>query len=343
MAARLVRDLPGYLRAPLGFEEAGARIRRQLTERREHFLDVAERAIYRHPRSPYLKLLRHVGCEFGDLRALVQREGIEGALTALAAQGVYVTFDEFKGRREAVRGSARYRFTADEFDTPLYAPHWLKYSGGTRGEPTAAGQSLPQNEELSAGTAAMLAAHGLAGARHVMWVTASVNPMVSYLKLGQEIVRWFTQVPVLPLKAALAARLLVLGAHLGGRRLPAPRFLDAGETPGFVAWIDRRPRDGRPLVVNTLTSMAVRIAVAAQDRGVDLTGVTFRLQSEPLTDARYRVRPPGRASWTTTPWTEIMISATRAPRPTCGRPASVQPSGTRWSSGSGRWWRAAPR
>ena len=56
----------------------------------------------------------------------------------------------------------------------------------------------------------------------------------------------------------------------------------------MVALLDRRPRDGRPLIVSTVPSSAVRVALAAQEAGIDLTGVTFHLASEPLTAARHR-------------------------------------------------------
>jgi hypothetical protein len=94
---------------------------------------LAERAIYGHRRSPYLQLLRAAGCEFGDLKALVDKEGLERALSRLVEAGVFVTFDEFKGRKEAVRGSQRFIFVEDDFDNPHLSPHFEARSGGTRG------------------------------------------------------------------------------------------------------------------------------------------------------------------------------------------------------------------
>ena len=103
MLARMTRDLPGYLRTTLTLDEVRALLRHRMATREQRLLTVVERAIYGSARSPYRALLRHVGCELGDFRELVRREGIEGALTILAGQGVYVTFDEFKGQAEAVR------------------------------------------------------------------------------------------------------------------------------------------------------------------------------------------------------------------------------------------------
>ena len=116
--ARLTCDLPAFLRTPLSADEAGRRVQRRLATRAQSFLALAERAIFAEPRSPYRRLLAAAGCEVGDLRRLVAEEGLEGALTRLAASGVYVTFDEFKGRRPIVRGSTRIECRAEDFDNP---------------------------------------------------------------------------------------------------------------------------------------------------------------------------------------------------------------------------------
>jgi hypothetical protein len=288
MAIRLLRDLPPFLRTQLTFEEARARVQQRLARREQRFLDLVQKTIYEYPRSPYLRLLRHAGCEPGDFKALVPREGIEGTLTILARQGVYLTFDELKGRRVTVRGSARFTFAPQDLDHPTMVPHWMAYTGGTGGPPGAVKRSLPFCRDTIDAIATMLSAHGLRQARHVCWVARHVSPLFGYTILGQEIVRWFYPGRRLSLKARGAAGLLTLAGRLARRRIPSPRHLDVQHAARLAAWIDRRPRDGRPLLVSTLTSMAVRVAVAAHESGIDLTGVTFRLQSEPLTEARYR-------------------------------------------------------
>ena len=136
MLGRMTRDLPGFLRRPLSLEEARAGIRRRLEARERGFLDLLERTVFDRPRSPYARLMAVAGCEPGDVRALVSHEGLEGALARLAARGVYVGFDEFKGRSEAIRGSQRLRFHDWEFDNPLVTPHFVNLTGGTRGRPS---------------------------------------------------------------------------------------------------------------------------------------------------------------------------------------------------------------
>src|SRR6059036_1680310 len=86
------------------FERAEREVKATLGGRAEIFLDLARTRIYARPSSPYLKLLKLAGCDYSDLEAQVRREGLEATLERLARQGVYLTADEFKGKKEVVRG-----------------------------------------------------------------------------------------------------------------------------------------------------------------------------------------------------------------------------------------------
>src|SRR5947208_15981190 len=105
VAARLLWGIPPLLRHQISPQEARATVARRLARREADFLALARRTIYANPGSPYRRLLEVAGCEAGDLERLARQEGLEGALRALFRQGVYLTVDEFKGRRPAVRGS----------------------------------------------------------------------------------------------------------------------------------------------------------------------------------------------------------------------------------------------
>lgn len=287
MLARLARDLPAYMRRTMTLDEAAERMRRRIASRERAFFSLVERAIYQHGPSPYRQLLRHAGCELGDLERLVRTEGIEGALRILADAGVYVTFDELKGRRAAVRGSAMFHFTADAFDSPLVDPHWLIYTGGTGGVPISVARSLELVDEMTPAIALTNEAHGMTRARHVFWVTNPLPPLLTYTTLRQPIVRWFHPVSPFPPKAWVVAKCFQVSGRLAGHRLPMPRFLDLQEADRLARWLAGRPRDGHRLVIGTMTSAAVRIAVAAREAGIDLSDVTFRVQSEPVTPARH--------------------------------------------------------
>ena len=77
-------------------------------------------------------MLKQAGCRFGDLEELVAREGLEGALQILFVNGIYLTVDEFKGRRPVVRGSAAIYVDPARLRNPLGTPQVLARTSGSR-------------------------------------------------------------------------------------------------------------------------------------------------------------------------------------------------------------------
>jgi hypothetical protein len=286
MLARLTRDFRGFLRTPITVEQAVSTVQRQLQAREDRFLLMAERAIYGHQRSPYLRLLRAAGCELGDLKALVANEGLEGALSRLLESGVYVTFNEFKGRNEAIRGSQRFIFVEEDFDNPHFAPHFEVRSGGTRGPATSVKQGLPSIADLAATTALALYAQGLSQHDHALWIIAGLTPMLIYAKLGRAPLAWFYPLKPLPAKLQAGSRYLAAVGRLLGCRLPTPAFLDLRAPDRMAAWLATRLKEGKRICVTTYASSAVRICAAAKEIEVDLSGVCFITLGEPYTEAK---------------------------------------------------------
>jgi hypothetical protein len=288
MVTRLTRDFPGFLRAPITVDRATRDLKARLAQREEYFLGTVEQMIYGHPRSPYLQLLRAAGCESGDLTTLVEREGLDGALIRLTDAGVYVTFDEFKGRKEAVRGSQRFAFAEADFDNPRVPHHFEVRSGGTRGPGTVVKVNLDFIGERAVSTAVALAAHRLEQADHVIWLMAGVTQMLIYAKLGRAPIAWFY--PLKPLAFDLHAGSWFMAAlsRLSATRLPLPAFLDLMDPGTLAVWLGMRLREGRRLCVTTYASSAVRVAEAARARGIGLDGVSFITLGEPFTEAKRR-------------------------------------------------------
>jgi hypothetical protein len=77
-------------------------------------------------------------------------------------------------------------------------------------------------------------------------------------------------------------------SRLGGYRLSSPTFLDLHQPERLVTWLRREAAPGRPILVSTTASSAVRVAVAAGETGVRLDDVAFHAQGEPVTEARRR-------------------------------------------------------
>src|SRR3990172_12734627 len=71
-----------------------ATVRRRLETRDERFLSFTRRYIFDSPPGPYNQLLRHAGCEYGDLVGMVRQRGLDGTLGHLRDEGGYLSFEE---------------------------------------------------------------------------------------------------------------------------------------------------------------------------------------------------------------------------------------------------------
>jgi hypothetical protein len=80
--------VPAFVRSRVTGDAARAILDRRRRSRPDDFLALTRRSIYDNPRSPYRRLLALAGCEYGDLEALVTREGLDEALAVLFRQGV---------------------------------------------------------------------------------------------------------------------------------------------------------------------------------------------------------------------------------------------------------------
>lgn len=119
----LLARLPWFLNRRFTINEARGFQARQLRNRQERFLRFLRKAIYAFPNHPVHQLLKHAGCAYGDLEALVKRDGVEETLRNLLQSGVYLTVDEFKGRRPVVRGCTTIAVNPDRLRNPLAAFH----------------------------------------------------------------------------------------------------------------------------------------------------------------------------------------------------------------------------
>jgi hypothetical protein len=188
-----------------------------------------------------------------------------------------------------VRGSARFAFTAADFDNPLLAPHFEVRSGGTRGPATAVKMHLAFVTELAASTALAFRVHGLEHHDQLIWLVAGVTPTLIYARLGRPPVAWLYSVEPLPPAVWAGSRYLAALAKAWGRRLPVPAYHDLADAAGMTRRLAALLAGGRPVCVTTYASSAVRVAAAAGEGGVDLSGVCFITLGEPFTAGKRSV------------------------------------------------------
>ena len=133
--ARFFARLPLYLRRQITPQIARETQALRLQQRAQRLLERFRLDVYGRRGSVFHELLRHAGCEYGDIDAGVQRDGVESTMARLFAAGVYLTVDEFKGRKPVVRGTLRIEAGPQRLRSPQAAYHMPASSGGA--EPPA--------------------------------------------------------------------------------------------------------------------------------------------------------------------------------------------------------------
>jgi hypothetical protein len=279
-----------FLAEPITPEEARRAIVTRLARREQTFLGLLDSAVFGYRRSPYRKLFRAAGCELGDVRALVARDGLEPTLVRLRDAGVFVSFEEYKGAAPAVRGSQTFRFLESDFDNPLLRPAYLASTGGSRAAPTRIMVDLDYLADRAPLWCLWFMELGLLESPLVFvrpYYPGAVNLHLICAKFGRRFARWFAAARGGPLSYRLVAWYLnELVARVG--HLPRAEFVDPADPRPVGEYLTGLVRTGFAPGVSIAPSAAIRIAEAVGgDR--PLRGITVLLGFEPLTRRRREV------------------------------------------------------
>lgn len=291
---RFLTRIPAMLRHPVSVPESRAILRQRLQERAPDFLALVRAGIYARPGSPYRELLRWAGCEYEDLERLVARDGVEGALGHLFAQGVYLTVDEFKGRRPAIRGGRAIEVSPDRCRNAPAAADVATETSGSRGPATSLPTSLAFVRSGAVNKCLSLDARG-GPWRLAHWDVpgGAITSILSYSMGGAPAERWFSPVdlrdPGLHPRYRWSARAMRWGSLLAGRPLPRAEHVPVDDPWPIVRWLSGVLTQGATPLLVAYTSPVVRLCQVARDAGVDLRGAHFSLYGEPFTDARLAV------------------------------------------------------
>ncbi len=316
MYGRFAWRLRSFLRDTISMEDAQRTVKRLMAEREDNFLRLVERAIFGYPRSPYLPLLKMAGCELGDIQNMVPQKGLEGTLRALREAGVYLTYEESKGRKLIVRGGKEFRFQPHDFDNPLPLAAYSVESGGSTGAGTRSSHDLDHLRVIAAHELITYTAHGVTDIPKVIWrgVLPDGSGIDNVLRLshyGRVPQKWFSHhnpydlQPVV-FKYRLATLLTVIVGRLVGVPLPWPEYVKLEEASVVARWIAAALKEHGACLVLAPASRALRVCLAASDAGIDLTGATFRIAGEPVTKAKVSaIRRTGAKVFTTYGYSEL--------------------------------------
>lgn len=295
---RLARRLPSYLRGRDTVEEGRRLLADAFAHRERNFLQTAERNIFGYAESPYRPLLDRAGCEFGDLRKLVESDGLEAALHSLRAEGVYISFEEAKGREPVRRGDLEYVVTPADFTNPFASIHMHSSTSGSTGRRTRNPIDLDFSAAQSPIRMAIADAQGIldlpvATVRGGLPESSGFGGSLKSVRWGRSIDRWFTPQLEPPRKPEMRFRLahhyIMTVARLCGTPFTPPEPIRMHEVGRIARWAEQTvAREPHRCLIDCTPSMALRISVHAKDSGIDLTGVLFRGAGEPMTEGKMR-------------------------------------------------------
>jgi hypothetical protein len=294
MFARFPTALWRFVQHRLTLEEAERIIREQMEHREENFLRIAERCIYNHAASPYGPLLARARCELGDLRSLVRSRGLESALQELREAGVYVTYEEFKGRVPIRRGGLEFAVTARDFDNPSAHHDMMIQTGGSLGLANLVGQDLDYAAARAPHRMLSLAVHGALGAPAASWSYMVPGNMLRNLVqrryFGLVTGRWFSPSGWRDsrywLKYDLATLYTLAWMRALGVPAPFPEVVRLEQAAVIARWVGDTLRAHGRCLLFTGVSRALRVGLAAKEAGINLSGATFFVGGEPATPAK---------------------------------------------------------
>ena len=295
---RFAVGLRSFLRHTISLDEARAIVRQRMADREKNFLRFIERGIFGYRRSPYLPLLKLAQVELGDIRNMPRAKGPEDTLRALREAGVYISFEEFKGRAPIVRDGQVIPIQPRDFDNPYLSHYFQAETGGTTGAGTRVEIDLDHLAAIAPLYTLADHAHGVLYVPRVVWFgilpdSSGVNNILAYARSGQLPRKWFSPVVGRDIKPALKHRLatgyLVAAGRIFGVPVPWPEAVRIEDARMVARWAaETQKTDGRCLI-RTHISKALRVCLAAREEGLDLSDVTFVGGGEPPTTGKVQV------------------------------------------------------
>jgi hypothetical protein len=295
--SRLAIGMRGFFRNMITLEECQRVIATRLRNREKNFLNLVRTGIYQNPKSPYLKLLRLAGCEFGDIESNVNQTGLDATLQKLLLQGVYLNWEEFKGKKEVIRGSSSFRVAERDFDNPFLQNNYTIQSSGSRSAGARTIFDLEHQANISYYRLLVLAANNALNSPSGIWkpvlpASSGIVVVLQDWKAGNPVTRWFSPVNEheiqSPLRHRLALRFIIYGARFWGARLVKPEYVGIQEAVKVARWIAETKKQFGKCSFDCYVSLAVKICQAAIENGLDIQGTFFTVSGEPLTAAKRR-------------------------------------------------------
>jgi len=267
-------------------------LRENVARREERFLELVKGSVFENSRTPYHDLMRLAGCTFEDLREMVGREGLEGALEQLRLAGVYMTHAEAKGAA-VVRGGREIANDRAATRNPSSQGGMETISSGSRSAGMATLTSNAFRRYRSQYERLFYDEFGLEGAAlaTLQWTLPAPAGLLYgafWASTGKRVERWFTAGGSWRSGAhyRLATAALVWEGRLLGRWMPLPEYLPQNDYSPVAVWIAETKKGGRRAYLRSNASACTRVCAAARDLGLDIAGTLFMISGEAVTEGK---------------------------------------------------------
>lgn len=288
---RFARGVRRFLATPLTTADCQRITAEAQRARDDNFLLLLQRAIYDNPRCPYAALLRHAGAEFGDVEKNVRADGIEAAMATLYDAGVYLDFEEFKGKKPIERPGLRLEPKPEDFDSPLLTRDFEVQSSGSAGPRRRMAVDLELLVLESAVRSIYLTELGVQDRPRALWRSvppgaAGIKHSLRSAKMGRPLERWFSPTrsrwtsDLWP--SALFLKTAVLAGRTTGGSIPSPEYVGLDNPEPVARWVEEQVQAGTPPLLSTSASSGVRLATT----GRNFSGAVFELGGESITQAK---------------------------------------------------------
>lgn len=293
--ARLALDLRSFLHNTITLEQSKQVISQRLQNREKNFLTLVQKGIFENPKSPYTKLLKIVGCEFGDIELQVNRDGIEATLQNLLAQGIYLSWDEFKGKKDIIRNGNHFRFNERDFDNPFLANYYYARSSGTRSAGTRTSFDFTHMLHDTYYRVVLHVANNTWDYPIGIWHAelpsgAGINNLLLYSITEKPAIKWFSPVTenqtMASFRDRVATRYIVYSGRLCGAKLVKPEYVGLDNAIKVAQWMAAAKKRFGGCLLSSFVSPAVKVCQASMQHGLDIRGTHFLVGGEPLTEAK---------------------------------------------------------
>jgi len=281
-----IRQLGRFMDKPILLAECKQYVEDNIQKREENFLYTVKELIYGNSNNPYRMLLDHAHIAFSDVQSMTKREGIEGTLQILKDEGVYVTFEEFKGRKITKRNGREFCFTQRDFRNEFNGILGKVYSGTSQGSGTVINWGYEYLLNRTIHEMIMFDMYGCMEYPFAVWYPVFPSHLILYAmrlrKMRVALSMWYTPV-TFPVPRQLWDFFdLYMYKTKVFHNVPL-KYVPLDSPYPIAEWAASMIKQYGKCSVSAFSSGAVRICLAAKEKGLSISGTVFFVAGEPLT------------------------------------------------------------